>query len=164
MNVKPMPTGYEVSAFTEADIGDLLGLIKELAIYEDLESEAVATETLIRESLLGEKASAKVEMVRHGEETVGFCLYFYNYSTFLGKNGIYLEDLYIKENHRGKGLGSNLIKHLAKKVVDMGGGRLDWACLKCNDPSLQFYDLLGAKRMDEWVSLRLEGDALHRLA
>jgi GNAT superfamily N-acetyltransferase len=98
------------------------------------------------------------------EEPVGFTLYFFNFSTFLGKPGIYLEDLYVLEEHRGKGFGKVLLAYLAKLTVDRGFGRLEWAVLDWNEPSIEFYKALGAITMDEWLPTRLKGDSLKRLA
>lgn len=140
----------------------ILSFIKALAEYEKMSDQVVATEELLREWIF-EKGKAEVifPMV-HGEE-VGFALFFHNFSTFLGRAGIYLEDLFIKPEHRGKGYGKATLQELGRIALERGCGRLEWACLDWNKPSIDFYLSLGAKPMDEWTVYRLTGDSLKSL-
>lgn len=147
----------------EKDVGKILFFIRELAAYEKLESEVVATEELLREWIF-EKKKAEVLFVQWGGEDVGFALFFHNFSTFLGRAGIYLEDLYVMPEYRGKGLGKGLLQRLAQIAVERGCGRLEWWCLDWNRPSIDFYLSLGAQPMDEWTVYRVAGDALPALA
>lgn len=145
------------------DIGLILQFIKELADYEHLLHEVVATEELIEEWLL-ERKTIEVIFALEGDEEVGFALFFHNFSTFLGRGGIYLEDLYVRPEHRGKGYGKGLFKILAKIAKERGCGRLEWWCLDWNQPSIDFYLSLGAQPMDEWTVYRITGDTLTELA
>lgn len=146
--------------FASADDTPLiLGFIKELAEYEKMSDDVVATEELLREWIF-EKQNAEVLIGEFHGEAVGFALFFHNFSTFLGRAGIYLEDLYIKPSMRGKGFGKQMLKHLAKLTVERGCGRLEWACLDWNTPSIEFYKSLGAVSMDDWTVYRLSGDTL----
>ena len=147
----------------EKDIPLILHFIKELAKYEKLENEVVATEKILREWLF-EKNIAEVIFATEGEEAVGFALYFHNFSTFLGRGGIYLEDLYVKEEYRGKGYGKGLLRYLAKIAVEQGCGRLEWSCLDWNISSIDFYLSLGAVPMSEWTAYRITGDRLLEFA
>ncbi|MFA6506332.1 MAG: GNAT family N-acetyltransferase [Treponemataceae bacterium] len=147
----------------ETDVPLILDFIKKLARYEKLEDKVVATEEVLRDQLFvrkgGEVVFAEVEGV-----PVGFALFFYNFSTFLGMRGIYLEDLYVDESHRGKGYGRALLAYLARLAKERDCGRLDWWVLNWNAPSIAFYKSLGAKPMDEWTTFRLTGAALTALA
>ena len=145
------------------DIPVILGFIRKLAEYEKLENEVVATEELL-ETWLFEKNKAEVLLAFEGENPVGYALFFHNFSTFLGRAGIYLEDLFVLPEKRGKGYGKLLLKRLARLALQRGCGRLEWACLDWNTPSRKFYDSLGAVRMEEWTTYRLTGDALLSLA
>ena len=147
----------------EDDVGKILFFIRELAAYEKLESEVVATEELLREWIF-EKNKAEVLFVQCGGEDVGFALFFHNFSTFLGRAGIYLEDLYVMPEYRGKGLGKALLQRLAQIAVERGCGRLEWWCLEWNRPSIDFYLSLGAQPMDEWTVYRVADKALPSLA
>lgn len=147
----------------EKDIPLILHFIKELAKYEKLENEVVATEKILREWLF-EKNIAEVIFATEREEAVGFALYFHNFSTFLGRGGIYLEDLYVKEEYRGKGYGKGLLRYLAKIAVEQGCGRLEWSCLDWNISSIDFYLSLGAVPMSEWTVYRITGDRLLEFA
>lgn len=150
----------------QADINDvstILSFIKELAEYENMSDQVVATEEILREWIF-EKKKAEVLLAMEGDTPVGFALYFYNFSTFLGRAGIYLEDLYVKEEFRGKGYGKALLKELARIAVSQGCGRLEWCCLDWNQPSIDFYLSLGAVPMDEWTQYRVTGDTLKALA
>lgn len=145
------------------DIPVILSLVRALAAYEHMEDAVVATPALY-EDWLFEKNTARVILAFNGDDAVGFALFFYNFSTWLGRGGIYLEDLFVKESHRGQGIGKHLLKTLAKIAVDEGCGRLEWACLDWNAPSIAFYRAQGAVSMDEWTTYRLTGDALKTFA
>ena len=145
------------------DINLILSFIKELAEYEKMSADVVATEALLEEWIF-EKKIAEVMFVMEEEKEVGFILFFHNFSTFLGKGGIYLEDLYVKPEYRGKGYGKALLKRLAQIAVERECGRLEWSCLNWNKPSIDFYLSLGATPMSEWTVYRLAGETLKRLA
>ncbi len=145
------------------DVPVILRFIRALAEYEKLLHEVVATEESLLETLFGERPVAHVLIGEVNGVALGFALYFYNYSTFLGRPGIYLEDLFVKQDSRGRGLGKALILHLAAMAYEEGCGRLDWAVLDWNTPSIKFYQSLGAKAQDGWTGYRLERDALRRL-
>ncbi len=149
---------------TVDDISLILRFIRELAEYERLAQDAVATEDLLREHLFGERPKAEVLLAHLGSEPVGFALFFHNFSTFLGRPGIYLEDLFVLPEARGKGVGRALLERLAALAVERGCGRLEWSVLDWNEPAIGFYKRLGATPMDEWTVFRVTGDALHRLA
>ena len=141
------------------DCGKILDFIKQLAEYENMSSDVVATEQLLQEWIF-EKQKAEVIFALENEKEVGFALFFHNFSTFLGRAGIYLEDLFVLPEYRGKGYGKGLLKQLAKITVERGCGRLEWSCLDWNKPSIDFYLSLGAVPMDEWTVYRLTGDTL----
>lgn len=147
----------------EADCALILYFIKELASYEKLADEVVATEELLSEWLF-EKKKAEVIFVCEDKKEIGFALFFHNFSTFLGRAGIYLEDLYILPEYRGKGYGKATLKKLAQIAVSRGCGRLEWWCLDWNLPSIEFYRSLGAEPMDEWTVYRITGDTLTEMA
>ncbi|WP_291567242.1 MULTISPECIES: GNAT family N-acetyltransferase [unclassified Clostridium] len=147
----------------EKDIPLVLEFIKELADYEKLLHEVVATEEILKESLF-ERKVAEVVIGEYEGKPVGFALFFHNFSTFLGRPGIYLEDLYVKPEMRGKGFGKILLSFLAKLAVDRNCGRLDWWCLDWNEPSIKFYKQIGAVPMDEWTVYRVHNEALSNLA
>ena len=147
----------------EKDAALILRFIWELAAYEKLVGQVVATEELLREWIF-EKGKAEVLFpVENGVE-VGFALFFHNFSTFLGRAGLYLEDLYIRPEHRGKGYGKATLQKLAQVAVERGCGRLEWSCLDWNQPSIDFYLSLGAEPMEEWTVYRLSGEKLSRMA
>lgn len=145
------------------DVSTILSFIKALAEYEDMSDQVVATEELLKEWLF-EKKKAEVLLAMEGDTPVGFALYFYNFSTFLGRAGIYLEDLFVKKEYRGKGYGKALLKELARIAVSQGCGRLEWCCLDWNQPSIDFYLSLGARPLDDWTQYRVTGDTLKALA
>ena len=147
----------------ETDVALILQFIKDLAEYESMSDEVIATEELLREWIF-KKNKAEVIFAMEGEKEVGFALFFHNFSTFLGRAGIYLEDLYVKEVYRGKGYGKALLKKLAKIAVERGCGRLEWSCLDWNRPSIDFYRSLDAVPMDEWTVYRAAGETLQKLA
>ena len=147
----------------ENDAAIILQFIKDLAEYENMSSEVVATEELLREWIFEKKKAEVIFAVEDGVE-VGFALFFHNFSTFLGRAGIYLEDLFVKPDERGKGYGKGLLKKLAEIAVERGCGRLEWSCLDWNKPSIDFYLSLGAKPMDEWTAYRIAGETLEKFA
>jgi GNAT superfamily N-acetyltransferase len=149
---------------TDVDTPLILDFIRQLAEYERLAHEMVADEATLRRSLFGPNPKAFCVIAEWDSQPVGFALYFYNFSTFLGKPGIYLEDLFVKPELRGKGIGKALLQYLAAKAKEEGCGRLEWWVLDWNEPSIQFYKSLGAIAMDEWTVYRVTGDALDRLA
>ncbi|MDF2943497.1 MAG: N-acetyltransferase [Herbinix sp.] len=148
---------------TLKDVPIILQFIKELAAYENMSEDVVATEELLEETLFVQK-KAEVILGDYQQQPVAFALFFHNYSTFLGRPGIYLEDLYIRENVRGKGFGTKLLSYLAKLAVDRNCGRLEWACLNWNEPSIKFYKQMGGVPMDQWTVYRLQDEALQRQA
>src|SRR2546423_3576245 len=139
----------EIRAATEADVPLILRCIRELAEYERLAHEVVATEDVLRETLFGARPYAEVVIAEDGGEAVGFALFFHNYSTFLGRPGIYLEDLYVRPQARGRGVGRALLAHLARLTVERRCGRLEWWVLDWNEDAIRFYRSLGAQPMDE---------------
>ncbi|MDD3140910.1 MAG: GNAT family N-acetyltransferase [Lachnospiraceae bacterium] len=147
----------------EADIPLILQFIKELAQYEQMLDKVVATEELLWEWLF-ERKKAEVIFVMKDEREVGFALFFHNFSTFLGKSGIYLEDLFVLPEYRGKGYGKLMLKELAVIAAQRGCGRLEWWCLDWNKPSIAFYKSLGAEPMNEWTVYRIDGETLSELA
>ena len=145
------------------DVPSVLELIRELAAYEHMEDQVVATAQLLEEWLF-ERKKAEVILGEMEGKVVAFALFFHNFSTFLGRAGIYLEDLYIQPAYRGKGYGKALLRQLAKVALERECGRLEWACLNWNTPSIGFYLSLGAQPMDEWTTYRLTGDSLRQMA
>ena len=153
----------EIRFAREGDEGLILGFIRELAAYEKMSDLVVANEALLREWIF-EKQKAEVLFAMEEGKEVGFALFFHNFSTFLGRAGIYLEDLFVLPAHRGRGHGTALIRSLARIAVERGCGRLEWSCLDWNTPSIRFYLSLGAERMDEWTVYRFAGERLRALA
>jgi len=153
----------------EARIGDedeILRLITELAVYENMLDEVINTEQMLRESLFGDNPLifAIIAELDHSKKAVGFALYFYNYSTFVGKKGLYLEDLYVQPDERGKGIGKALFVRLAQESLAQNCGRFEWQVLDWNTPSIEFYHSMGSISMDGWSTFRLAGKALSDLA
>jgi GNAT superfamily N-acetyltransferase len=149
---------------TPRDLPLILAFIRELAVYERLEEHVVATEAALATALFGPRPYAEVIFACRGGMPVGFALFFHNFSTFIGKPGIYLEDLFVRPEARGLGVGRRLLQWLARTTLERGCARLDWAVLDWNEPSIGFYRSLGALAQDAWTTFRLEGAALERLA
>ena len=164
MNASTTIEHLRIEKAGERDTALILSLIKELAEYERLSHAVVATEDLLREVLFGERAAAEVLIGYYKDAPVSFALFFHNVSTFLGRRGIYLEDLYVKPEARGKGIGRAMLIHLARLAKERNCGRLEWAVLDWNEPAIKFYKNLGAEAMDEWTTFRVTGDALELLA
>ena len=154
---------FEIRYATEKDAALILEFIRGIAEYEKMSDEVVATEELLQEWIFEKKKAEVIFAVEDGVE-VGFALFFHNFSTFVGRAGLYLEDLFVKVEHRGKGYGKALLKELARIAVERGCGRMDWVCLDWNQPSIDFYRSLGAVPMDEWTIYRLTGDTLKAVA
>lgn len=164
-----MPITTAIDGFTlrEARAGDaplLLSLIRELAEYEKLSHEAVATEEMLRDNLFGERRFAEALIGEYRDEPAAFALFFHNFSTFLGKPGLYLEDLFVKPHLRGNGFGKTMLSYLARLARERGCGRFEWSVLDWNEPALRFYRSLGAAAMDDWTVHRVSGLALDDLA
>jgi GNAT superfamily N-acetyltransferase len=155
---------FAIRAAAESDVPLILQFIRDLAEYERLSHKVVATEERLRESLFGSPRFAEVIIGEEDGRAVGFALFFHNYSTFLAQPGIYLEDLFVKPEARGRGYGKALLARLAQLAVERGCGRVEWAVLDWNAPSIAFYKALGAEPMDEWTVFRLTGPALDALA
>ncbi len=153
----------EIRFATEKDTDLILDFIKDLAEYEKMSDEVVATPEILREWIFEKKKAEVIFAVENGKE-VGFALFFHNFSTFLGRSGIYLEDLFVLPEYRGKGHGKALLKELAKITVERDCGRLEWCCLDWNKPSIDFYLSLGAKPLDDWTIYRMTGDELNNFA
>jgi len=158
------PADIRIVAATERDVPTILALIKGLAEYERLPHEVEATEEGIRESLFGEWPAAEVVIAYVGADLAGFALFFHNYSTFLGRRGLYLEDLFVLPAYRGRGVGRRLLSHLARTAIERKCGRMEWWVLDWNETAHRFYRSIGAAPMDEWTVWRLNGDAMARLA
>lgn len=154
---------FSIRFAAREDIPAVLGFIRALAAYENMENQVIANEALL-ETWIFEKKRAKVLLAFEGETPVGFALFFHNFSTWLGRAGIYLEDLFVLPEYRGKGYGKLLLKRLARIAVQRGCGRLEWACLDWNEPAIAFYKAVGAAPLDEWTTYRVTGDALLSLA
>ena len=157
-------TDFEIRTTTDADVPIILSLIRELAEYERAPEAVVATEAGLREVLFGPKRSAEVLLALQSGEPVGFAVYFFNFSTWLGRPGLYLEDLFVRPDVRGKGYGRALLARLAQIAQERGCGRMEWAVLDWNDPAIQFYRKLGAEPMNEWTVFRLTKKGIAQLA
>ena len=155
-----------IRAATPADVPDILAMIRELAEYEREPDAVVATDDLLREALFCDQPAVYGLIAEADDtgETVGFALWFRNFSTWLGRHGVYLEDLYVRPSHRGQGYGKALLVELARIAVERGYGRFEWWVLDWNAPAIEFYRSIGAEPMDEWTVQRVSGDALQRLA
>ena len=155
---------FKIRAATESDVSTILELIKDLAEYEHLSHEVEATADRIRQSLFGQRPVAEALIGEHRGIPVSFALFFYNFSTFLGKPGIYLEDLYVKPEYRSNGFGRRMLAHIARLAKERGCGRFEWSVLDWNEPAIRTYESLNAKPMKEWILYRLTGAALNKLA
>ena len=155
--------GLRIVPAIERDVPVILGFIRKLAEYEKLSHQVAATEDLLRETLFGARRVAEVLIAYLGDEPAGFALYFHNFSTFLGRPGIYLEDLFVEPAHRGKGIGKALLVEVAKIARERNCGRLEWAVLDWNKPAIDFYRRLGAVPLDDWTLFRVTGQTLDNL-
>ena len=163
MPAENAPT-LEIRPAQETDAPLVLALIRKLADYGDLADEVSTTESDVRAALFGPQHVAEAVIAYAGTQPVGFALYSYTFSSFLGRPGIYVEDLFVEQSHRGGGIGKALLVHLARAGKERGCGRLEWSALNWNERAMEFYTDLGALPMDEWTTFRLTGDALDRLA
>jgi GNAT superfamily N-acetyltransferase len=159
-----MGAEFKIRTARLADVPTILQLIRDLATYERAPNDVTATEEQLVDVLFGEKPAAEVLLAFENETPVGFAVFFHNFSTWLGRPGLYLEDLFVKPEKRGNGYGYALLVDLAKIARDRGCGRMEWAVLDWNDPAIQFYHKLGAKPMNEWTVFRLTRDGIARLA
>jgi GNAT superfamily N-acetyltransferase len=159
-----MTSGITLRLASEQDIPQILTFIQGLAEYEKLADQVVATEASLRQTLFGEQRYAEVVIAEYQQHAAGFALFFHNYSTFLAKPGIYLEDLFVLPHYRGKGLGKTLLSYLAKLAVERHCGRLEWSVLDWNQPAIDFYQAQGATMMHDWRINRVTGDKLTQLA
>ena len=159
-----MTTRFEIKPATVADVAVILQLIRELAEYERAPQDAVATEPQLRDVLFGAEPAAHVLIARENDEAVGFAIYFFNFSTWLGRPGLYLEDLFVRPEVRGRGYGRALLVRLAQVARERGCGRMEWAVLDWNEPAIGFYKKLGAKPMEDWTVFRLTSDGIAALA
>lgn len=164
MSVGTSPPGFVLRDAVARDCPLILELIRELAAYEKLAREVSATARILEESLFGETPRARVVIAELEGEPVGYALFFHNFSTFTGRPGIYLEDIYVRPAARGRGCGGRMLAHIARLAVEQGCARVEWSVLDWNEPSIRFYRSIGAKPMDGWTAQRLDGDALERLA
>jgi GNAT superfamily N-acetyltransferase len=158
------PANIRIEAAREGDVPLILGLIRGLAEYERLSDQVVATEDGLREALFGAKPSAEVIIAHADDRPAGFALFFHNFSTFLARRGLYLEDLFVTPEFRRLGIGRRLLIELARIAVERGCGRFEWSVLDWNAPAIEFYKRLGARPLDDWTIFRMTGDALTQLA
>ena len=159
-----MTPALRIRQADEHDVPLILSFVRDLADYEKLGHLVTATEAGLRESLFGAHPGAEVLLAFEGEDAVGFAVYFHNFSTFLGVKGLWLEDLFVRPSHRGRGYGKALLLHVARIAVERGCGRYEWAVLDWNEPSIRFYKSLGAQPLDDWTIMRVTGPALASLA
>jgi GNAT superfamily N-acetyltransferase len=159
-----MMPNFQIRPATVEDVPTILGLIRDLAKYERAPNDVVATEEGLREVLFGQRPAAEVILALENEKPVGFAVFFHNFSTWLGRPGLYLEDLFVRPNARGKGYGRALLVHLAKIAAERGCGRMEWAVLDWNEPAIKFYRALGAKPNEEWTIFRLTSEGIAKLA
>jgi len=162
--MKTKATNFTIRAGTIVDVPIILELIRALATYERAPNEVTATENQLVDVLFGKKPAAEVLLAFENETPIGFAVFFHNFSTWLGRPGLYLEDLFVRPEHRGKGYGRTLLIHLAKIARDRGCGRMEWAVLDWNEPAIEFYKKLGTKPLDEWEIFRLNREGIARLA
>jgi len=159
-----MNPSLQIRTAGERDVPLILSFVRDLADYEKLSHLVTATEAGLRESLFGAHPGAEVVIAFEGDEAVGFAVYFHNFSTFLGVKGLWLEDLFVRPAHRGRGHGKALLLHVARIAAERGCGRFEWAVLDWNEPSIRFYKSLGAQPLDDWTIMRVTGPALQALA
>ena len=159
-----MSSRLTITPAIRSDVPLILELIKELAVYEKLAHEVVATEEMLTETLFGNRRYAEVVVASYDGQPVGYALFFHSYSTFVGRPGLYLEDVYVRPTMRGKGIGKAILVYHARLAVERKCGRFEWSVLNWNEPSIKFYESLGAKPMDEWTVYRLAAESLERLA
>jgi len=159
-----MPSAFSIRSALAADVPLILGLIRELAEYERAPNDVVANEEGLRQVLFGDKPSAEVLLAFEDENPVGFAVYFFNFSTWLGRPGLYLEDLFVRPETRGKGFGRALLQRLAQIARERGCGRMEWAVLNWNEPAIGFYKKLGALPQDQWTVFRLTQEGIAELA
>jgi GNAT superfamily N-acetyltransferase len=164
MPLQEKSSGLEIRPAAEADVPVVLCFIKKLAAYEKLAAEVVATEELLRETLFSARRTAEAAIAYLEERPVGFVLFFHNYSTFLARPGIYIEDLFVEEEFRGRGCGRALFLYVARLAKERRCGRLEWAVLDWNEPAIGFYKKMGAVPMSDWTVFRLTGESLDKLA
>ena len=164
MSESRLMTNFAIRSVTEADVPVILSLIRELAEYEREPEAVVATEAGLHEVFFGPQRSAEVLLALEADKPVGFAVYFYNFSTWLGRPGLYLEDLFIRPTARRKGYGRALLERLAQIAQERGCGRMEWAVLDWNEPAIQFYKELGAMPMSEWTVFRLSREEIAKLA
>jgi GNAT superfamily N-acetyltransferase len=157
-------SNFQIRPATERDVPVILAFIRQLAEYEKLSHEAVLTEEILRQSLFGPRPAAEVLLGYTGDQPVAFAVFFHNFSTFLGRPGLYLEDVFVIPEMRGRGFGKAMLVELARIARERNCGRFEWAVLDWNKPAIDFYKALGAVAMDEWTTFRVTGDALKRLA
>ena len=155
---------YNIRLAGVDDLSEIFVLIKELADYERLLDQVIATEELLEETLFGENSNVEVLLACDENQILGFALYFRTFSTFLGRQGIYLEDLFVREFARGRGIGESLLRRIARITLEMGGGRLEWSVLDWNKTAISFYKKMGAVPLDEWTTFRVTGEKLKKLA
>lgn len=155
---------FTIKPATKKDVPVILSFIRKLADYERLSHEVVATEELLGRTLFGARRTAEVVIGYFNNEPIGFVLFFHNFSTFLGRPGIYIEDLFVEEKYRRRGFGGALLTYTAKLAAQRGCGRLEWSVLDWNEPAINFYKKLGATPMNEWTVFRVTGENLNRLA
>jgi GNAT superfamily N-acetyltransferase len=157
-------THFSVRPAEPADVSHIHSMIVELAVFEKLEHMVVATEELLHEGLFGTRPACEAIVGEENGEVVAFALFFHNFSTFLTKKGLYLEDLYVRQSHRGKGYGTTLLSKLAQLAVERNCGRFEWSVLDWNEPAIGFYQTMGAEILPEWRICRVTGEALDHLA
>jgi GNAT superfamily N-acetyltransferase len=162
--MSPALEEIRIAPAVESQVPLILSFIRKLAEYEKLSDQVVADEGLLRESLFGSRPAAEAVIAYLGEEPAGFAVFFHNFSTFSGRLGIYLEDLFVEPKFRSKGIGKALLVHLAKLTLERGGVRLQWSVLDWNEPAIQFYQKLGARALDDWTVYRVSGEELRMLA
>jgi GNAT superfamily N-acetyltransferase len=157
-------TTFAIRPATPADVAHIMDMIRELAVFEKLEHQVVATDALLHEGLFGTKPSCEAIVGEADGEVVSYALFFHNFSTFLTRKGLYLEDLYVRQDRRGKGYGSRMLKHLARIAVERGCGRFEWSVLDWNMPAINFYKSMGAEILPDWRVCRVTGQPLVALA